>query len=108
MAQHLELRDILIDVSCNHLEFLELVMGFLLLGVVHEGSPKVFFEYCLRRSSQKFVFIILHPVQPVVVPLDPSSSFLSSNVSHEVGAFLVRVPGYGRVSVHNHEPLEGD
>jgi hypothetical protein len=40
--------------------------------------------------------------------LDPSSSFLSSDTSHEVGALLIVVLSNSWVSVHNHEPLESN
>jgi len=104
----LELRDVFIDVSTSHLKFLKLVLSLLLLGIVYEGSLEIFFKYCPRGSPIEFLWVIFHCVQPVIVPLDPSSSFLSSNVSHKVGALLVRVSGYSGVSVHNHEPLKGD
>jgi hypothetical protein len=94
MSQHLELGDILIDASTHHLEFLEFILSLLLLGVVHKGSLEVFFKYYPRGSSIKFLQVFFYPVQPIVVPLDPSSSFLCSDVSHEVGALLVRVSGY--------------
>jgi len=90
----LELRDVFIDVSIGHLEFLKLILSLLLLGVIHKGSLEVFFDYYLRGSSIKFLWVIFHSVQPIIVPLDPPLSFLSSNASHEVGALLVRVPGY--------------
>jgi hypothetical protein len=62
MSQHLKLRDVLIDVSTSHLEFLKFILGFLLLGVVHEGSLEVFFKYYLRRSPIKFFWVILYPI----------------------------------------------
>jgi hypothetical protein len=55
MSQHLELRDVLIDISTGHLEFLKFILSLLLLGIVHKGSLEVFFKYCLRGSSIKFI-----------------------------------------------------
>jgi hypothetical protein len=94
VSQHLKLRDVLIDVSTSHLEFLKVIMSLLLLGIVYKGSLEVFFKYCPRGSSIKFIWVILYLVQPIVVPLDPSLSFLSSNTPHEVGTLLIRVLGY--------------
>ena len=108
VTKHLELRDVFIDVSTGHLEFLQVIMGLLLLGIVHKGSLEVFFKYCPRGSSIEFVRISLYLIQPIVVPLDPSPSLLSSDAPHEVGAFLEWVLGNGRVSVHDHEPFESD
>jgi len=90
----LELRDVLVNVSTGHLEFLKLILSLLLLGVIYEGSLEIFFEYYPRGSSVKFLWVFFYSIQPVVVSLDPSSSFLSSNVPHEVGALLVMVLGY--------------
>jgi hypothetical protein len=108
VSQHLELRDVLINVSTSHLEFLKVIMGLLLLGIVHKGLFEVFFKYCPRGPSIEFLWVSFYLVQPVVVPLDPSLSFLSSYASHEVGTLLEGVLGNGRVSVHNHEPFESD
>jgi hypothetical protein len=108
VSKHLELRDVFIDVSTGHLEFLKVIMGLLLLGIVHKGSFEVFFKYCPGGPSIEFVWISFYLIQPVVVSLDPSSSFLSSDVSHEVGTLLVGVFGDSRVSVHDHEPFESD
>jgi hypothetical protein len=108
VSKHLELRDVFVDVSTSHLELLKVIMGLLLLSVIHKGSLEVFFQDCPGGPSIKFVWIGFYLIQPVVVPLDPSSSFLSSDASHEVGTLLVGVLGNGRVSVHNHEPFESD
>jgi hypothetical protein len=54
VSQHLELRDVLINVSTSHLEFLKVIMGLLLLGIVYKGPFKVFFKYCPRGSSIEF------------------------------------------------------
>jgi len=37
----LELGNIFVDISSCHPEFLEIVVGFLLLGIVYKGSLKV-------------------------------------------------------------------
>jgi hypothetical protein len=94
VSQHLELRDILIDVSTGHLEFLKLILSLLLLGIIYKGSLEVFFKYYPRGSSIEFLWVIFYSVQPIVIPLDPSSSLLCPNASHEVGALLVGVSGY--------------
>jgi hypothetical protein len=90
----LELRDVLIDVSTSYLEFLKFVLGFLLLGIVHKGLLEVFFKYCPGGPFIEFFWVFFYSVQPIIVPLDPSSSFLHSNASHEVGTLLVMISGY--------------
>jgi hypothetical protein len=91
VSQHLEFRDVFINVSTGHFEFLKVIMGLLLLGVVHKGSLEVFFKYCPRGSSIEFFWVTLYTIQPVIVPLDPALSFLSSDAFHEVGTLLVVV-----------------
>jgi hypothetical protein len=108
MSKHLKLRDVFVNESTGHLEFLKVIMGLLLLGIVHKGSLEIFFKHCPRGPSIEFVWISLYLIQPVIVSLDPSLNFLSSDASHEVGAFLIWVLSNGRISVHNHEPFEGD
>jgi len=108
VSKHLELRDVFIDVPTSHLEFLKVIMGLLLLGIVYKGSLEVFSKYCSEGPFIEFIWISLYLIQPVVVSLDPPSSFLSSDASHEVGTLLVGVSGDGRVLVHNHEPFESN
>jgi hypothetical protein len=55
VPQHLELINILIDVSLSHLEFLKVIIGLLLLGIVYKGSFEVLFEYCLGGPSIEFL-----------------------------------------------------
>jgi hypothetical protein len=57
VSQHLELRNIFIDISAGHAKFLKVVMGLLLLGIVYKGSPGVFFKHCPRGSVKEFVII---------------------------------------------------
>jgi hypothetical protein len=70
-------------------------MGLLLLSIVYKGPLEVFLKYCPGGSSIELIWVILYLVQPIIVPLDPAPSLLSSNAPHEVGTLLVRVPGYG-------------
>ena len=91
----MELRNIFIDISAGHAKFLKVVMGLLLLGIIHKGSFEVFFKYCPRGSSIEFFWVAFHTIQPIIVSLDPASSFLSSNAPHEVGTLLVVVLSNG-------------
>ena len=95
MSQHLELRDVFIDVPTSHLKFLKVIMGLLLLGIVHKGPLEVFLKYYPGGPSIEFIWVILYLVQPIVVSLDPASSLLPSNAPHEVGALPIRVLSYG-------------
>ena len=107
MSQHLELGNIFIDISSSHPKFLEIIMGLFLLGIVDKGPLEVVFKYFPGGPSIEFTRIIFCLIQPVVVPVDPSSSLLSSDSSHEVGTLLIGVSSNGGVSVHDHELFEG-
>ena len=106
ISQHLELGDVSVYISKCHFELVELIMGFLLFHIVHEGLAEVSLQDWLRVFFVEIIGVLFNFVQPIIVALDPSSNVGASNETHEVGALLEGVSSNGRVMIHDHKSFK--